>query len=65
MRIALGIAAILMLGGGLGGCTAVDAVGTVAGAATTAVGTAVDVGSTVVGTAADTVGGSSDEKSDE
>lgn len=65
MRIALGIAAVVMLGGGLGGCMAVDAVGTVAGAATTVVGTAVDVGSTVVSTAAHTVGGSSDKKSDE
>jgi len=65
MRNALGIAAVLMLGSGLGGCMAVDAAGTVAGAATTVVGTAVDVGSTVVGTAADTVGGSSDKKSDE
>lgn len=65
MRIALGIAAVVMLAGGLGGCMAADAVGTVAGAATTVVGTAVDVGATVVGTAADTVGGSSGKKSDE
>lgn len=65
MRIAFGIAAIVMLGGGLGGCMAAEAVGTVAGAATTVVGTAVDVGATAVGAAADTVGGSSDKKPDE
>lgn len=64
MRIALGIAAVLMLGGALCGCVAVSAVSTVAGVATTAVSTAADVGATAVSTAAHTVGGSSrDDKS--
>lgn len=64
MRKTLGTIAALILAGALAGCAAVDVVGTAAGAATTVAGTAIDVGSTVVGTAADTVGGSSDDKSD-
>ena len=41
MRIILGVAAALLLGGALCGCVAVDAVGTAASAAGTVVGTAV------------------------
>lgn len=60
MRILMAVAAIAVLSGGLGGCVAADAVGTVADAAGTAVGTAADVGGTVVGGAASTVSGSKD-----
>jgi len=63
MRVILGMTAILLMGGALCGCVAVDAAGTVASAAGTVAGTAVDVGASAVSTAADTVsGGSSDDK---
>ncbi|GEM_PF-7041749 len=45
----------------LGGCAAVSAVTTVAGAAGTVAGAAVDVTTGVVGTAADTVTGSGED----
>ncbi len=64
MRIVLGVAAIVMLGSALGGCVAVSAVGTVAGAATTVAGTAIDVGASVASGAAHTVSGGSDSDKD-